>query len=394
MYRMPAAATESSSTRVTRSAADIRAWLVAELARSMKIAPSQIDTAQSLFSLGVDSLIAVGMTGALADWLNRDLPASLMWDYASIDAMAEGLADRAAPATEPVWPGVVTMNPAGQPQGQPLEQPHGDHSPIFFFPGAKGHPVTFFALAAQLGPAQPCYGLTIPGFDGETKLLMRVEEIAAKMLERIRLVQPKGPYQFAGYSFGGLLAYEAAQQLTASGETVSMLATYDTFTPAGRTVRPLWQRLALHAFLIFRYPDRLPYLIRRFNQLRADRRVKRALRENASKGIADPAAVLLENIEYANAQAGMHYQPRIYSGSMLLFRASVFELHNIFYKIDAYNGWWDLTGGRVRRIDLPGTHLDILSAENAPVAAQMLQPHLWAAEPLDPGSNNGRDAGA
>jgi thioesterase domain-containing protein/acyl carrier protein len=361
---MHAPLTEYSLVRKARSAAEIRAWLVTELSRALKIDPSRIDTARSLLSLGVDSLVAVGMTGALADWLNRDLPASLMWDYASIDAMAEGLADSTAPAVVPSWPGVVNM------------QLHGDRCPIFFFPGAKGHPVTFFPLAEQLGPMQPCYGLTVPGFDGETPLLMRVEEIAAKMLESIRLVQPRGPYQLVGYSFGGLLAFETAQQLTAMGETVSMLATYDTFTPAGRTSRPLWQRLALHAYLIARYPGRLSYLFRRFSQLRNNHRAKSALKEEALKGIADPSAVLLENIEYATAQSGMHYQPRIYSGSMLLFRASVREMHNIFYKMDAYNGWWDLTGGRVRRIDLPGTHINILSPENAQVAAQMLRPYL------------------
>src|SRR6476661_399190 len=83
---------ENAST--ARSASEIRCWIVNELAGSLKTTPEEIDAAAPLQSLGIDSLAALGMTGGLAGWLGRDLPATLLWDYPSIDAIAEGLAER------------------------------------------------------------------------------------------------------------------------------------------------------------------------------------------------------------------------------------------------------------------------------------------------------------
>ncbi len=348
---------ESSTSTASRTADEIRNWIVTEVSRSLNVDPSTIDTAAPLHSLGVDSLGAIGMTGGLAGWLNRDLPASLMWDYASIDALAEGLTDRKAPERV----GVVNL------------QPFGDRPPIFFFPGLGGHPVTFATLAEHLGPNQPCFGLTVPGLDGKTKPLTRVEDITAAMLQNVRLVQPQGPYQFVGYSFGGLLAYEAAQQLTAAGETVSLLAIYDTFTPDGRKSRPAWQRLILHLYLLIARPGRLQYL---------RDRVKR--RQTLAEAEADPiepipkagSTVDTKLIGKLNARAAAIYRPRPYPGSVVLFRATERAIHNIFYKIDPSSGWGKLTEGRVQVIHLPGTHLSILSSRNTPAVADQLRPYL------------------
>jgi thioesterase domain-containing protein len=43
----------------------------------------------------------------------------------------------------------------------------------------------------------------------------------------MRTIQPHGPYRLAGWSLGGVLAYEMATQLTAQGETVDYLAIFD-----------------------------------------------------------------------------------------------------------------------------------------------------------------------
>ena len=48
-------------------------------------------------------------------------------------------------------------------------------------------------------------------------------------LRKIREVQPHGPYTLAGWSMGGLIAMEAARQLTAAGEHVALVALVDTY---------------------------------------------------------------------------------------------------------------------------------------------------------------------
>ncbi len=119
----------------------------------------------------------MGITGELAEWLNRDLPATLMWDYTSIDGICEGLAHQHA-AKAPTLPGVVNL------------QPQGARRPLFFFPGLGGHPVTFAGMASHFAPNQPCFGLTVPGLHGEEPPLSRVENIAAAMLKNLRPSNP------------------------------------------------------------------------------------------------------------------------------------------------------------------------------------------------------------
>ena len=58
-----------------------------------------------------------------------------------------------------------------------------------------------------------------------------IEALATHYIEELRLVQPKGPYFLIGYSWGGLIAYEMAQQLTASGEVVELVGLVDTYLP-------------------------------------------------------------------------------------------------------------------------------------------------------------------
>ena len=356
-------ASEAVNTRNAGSAADIRFWICNELARSLKVNPSTIDTAEQLQSFGLDSLAALELTGGLASWLNRDLPATLMWDYASIDAMAHGLADHDAPIKSPLPPGVIEF------------QGNGNQTPVFFFPGSSGHPVSFAALSEHL-LSRPCYGLTVPGLDGKEKPFTSVEDIAATILKRIRQVQPSGPYELAGYSFGGLLAYEAAQQLVASGETVSIVAIYDTFTPAGRKPRPFWQRLAVHAYHLVSRSDRLQYVLyglRRKNKIAPP---EQAEPKPPSAGDVGPAAPDRIDVDPINSLAAASYNPRPYAGRVVVFRAAERRESNRFYKLDPTNGWGILTRENLEVIDLPGTHFTMMDRAQSAAAAELLRPFL------------------
>lgn len=60
-----------------------------------------------------------------------------------------------------------------------------------------------------------------------------LEELAVRSVGNIRRIQPNGPYNLAGYSLGGLLMLEIAQQLQTAGEEISFLFLLDP-TEAGR----------------------------------------------------------------------------------------------------------------------------------------------------------------
>ena len=85
----------------------------------------------------------------------------------------------------------------------------------------------YAALAAQLGPEYPVYGLQGRGLLQPDRLPEDIGQMAADYIREIRSVQPHGPYQLLGWSFGGNVAHEMAVQLEEQGERVSVLVILD-----------------------------------------------------------------------------------------------------------------------------------------------------------------------
>ena len=83
--------------------AAIQAWLVAQLAERLKMPAKEIDPREPFAAYGMDSLTALMMAGDLETWLGRHLSPSLMYDYPSIEALAQHLAEGtdATAASEP-----------------------------------------------------------------------------------------------------------------------------------------------------------------------------------------------------------------------------------------------------------------------------------------------------
>lgn len=66
----------------------IQAWLVEQIADVLSIDPATIEVAQPLTRYGLDSIDAVTLVGDLEDWLDLELPSTLLWDYPSIEKAA------------------------------------------------------------------------------------------------------------------------------------------------------------------------------------------------------------------------------------------------------------------------------------------------------------------
>ncbi|CNG71421.1 linear gramicidin synthetase subunit D [Mycobacterium tuberculosis] len=104
----------------------------------------------------------------------------------------------------------------------------GSRPPVFFVHPAGGLAWPYLQFQRHLGPDQPVYGLQARAFT-RSELPESVEEMAADYLEQIRAVRPAGPYHLAGWSLGGLVAYEMAVRLQAAGESVGLLALIDSY---------------------------------------------------------------------------------------------------------------------------------------------------------------------
>jgi amino acid adenylation domain-containing protein len=165
------------------------------------------------FALGGHSILAAEMLVRVSTYLGRDLPLSLLADTPTIEALAEKLRRG---SDEAGWSPLVPIRPVGDRTKPPLFCVHGGGLEV----------LGFRALAEQLDPDQPVYGLQWAGLDGRS-MPSRIEAIAELYLQEIRSVQRTGPYLLAGHCYGAVVALEMARQLRAAGETTDLLVMFD-----------------------------------------------------------------------------------------------------------------------------------------------------------------------
>ena len=107
--RLPAAATPADkpadphrSFDAGRSPDAVAAWLQDRIAVQLKQPPGSIDPRRPFVDYGLDSVQALALTGDLEAWLGQDLPPTLVWDYPTIEALANHLGSAApAPILQP-----------------------------------------------------------------------------------------------------------------------------------------------------------------------------------------------------------------------------------------------------------------------------------------------------
>lgn len=82
--------------QAVHTAETIQAWLILKLSTALNVNADKIGVQLPLTSFGLDSILTFNLTGDLADWLGYEIPATLLWDYPTIDKLASHLADQLA----------------------------------------------------------------------------------------------------------------------------------------------------------------------------------------------------------------------------------------------------------------------------------------------------------
>jgi acyl carrier protein len=72
---------------------DIKDWLVKWIAKELDLSIQQIDTSNSLLEYSLSSMTAMMLVGDLEEWLKIEITPTLVWDYPSIDALVDFLAE-------------------------------------------------------------------------------------------------------------------------------------------------------------------------------------------------------------------------------------------------------------------------------------------------------------
>jgi amino acid adenylation domain-containing protein len=326
----------------------------------------------NFFELGGNSLLAARLAAQIDRLLGCSLPIATLFQSPTIESLACRLSSE---DWMPPWSSLVPL------------QTHGASPPLFFVHGQYGEVFRFVDLVRLLGPDQPCYGIQAVGLDGRRARHTSFQEMAAHYVREIVSFQPHGPIYLAGYSLGGVLGFEIAQQLHRLGRRVALLALLDSW-PVGPVpwffralallqivpvrclaeIRQLWKLPPRARFEHFR--RRLPRL---WAWLFERNRPRPALISAAPPPGRQPPQ-LPGSIDYYHAVA-LAYRLRPYPGSVDLFLSD---------DAQAYRRYWrHLARGGARIHRVPGKHHQIFSGENLTALARALAAVLQGRQALE-----------
>ena len=182
--------------------------------------------------LGGDSILAIELMAEIEQVFGRELPMTTIYDAPTVRELALLIAEQ----VRPVSTSLVLLKPGPA------------ACALFIAHGLGGSVMELRQVAGAIETDNAVYGIEARGLDGSAEPFDRIEDMARFYVGEIRRVQPQGPYLLAGFSFGGLVALEMAQQLRRDGEAVEFLALLDSFPHTKywplRSRIESWRRLA------------------------------------------------------------------------------------------------------------------------------------------------------
>lgn len=330
-----------------------------------------IGVKDNFFELGGHSLLAVQLFTQIETKFGKKLPLATLFQAPTIEQLANILGRSEQLVS---WSSLVAI------------QPHGNKRPLFCIHALGGNVLGYQKLIRHLGSEQPVYGLQARGLDGKENPHTKVEDMAADYIQEMQTVQPNGPYLLCGFSSGGTVAFEMARQLQDRGETVALLAMFDTYSPHLFIPNPSLFR-TVHTYLrtLWRLPqsEKQSYFLQKLDWMHSLLTGKPSSKYDLwnnyslSQDTNPYNMVLIEALKQATMA---DYVPQTYSGRVTLFTSK--EVLRWCYSTPD-RGWSSLVDRGVEIYEIPGTHLGLLDEPNVQVLASKLKVCLEEAQISD-----------
>jgi amino acid adenylation domain-containing protein len=293
------------------------------------------------FECGGDSLKAIRFVVELERALGQELSPALLNEAPRFGELCDAL--RGSRTGDDGL--LVTLKPG---EGLP---------PVFFIHGVGGNVTEMLPTARRVTYAGAVIGIRARGLvRGETPH-STVHAMAADYLSQIRRRQPTGPYHLCGYSFGGVIAFELARQLSQSGEHVAFVGLFDTLMSPVRWPLRTWLTMAWGR--IARFISR-PWT---------------KPRTTPTKNTPSPeflrAAPLMLRVAASALVASARYRPGFYAGRLTLFTPAEREPG-----LPSLESVWRKHAAALSVVETGGTHSTMLCAPNADATAALLTRRL------------------
>ncbi|NER94970.1 MAG: amino acid adenylation domain-containing protein [Symploca sp. SIO1B1] len=323
----------------------------------------------NFFDLGGHSLLAVNLMAKIQQHFGKQLPLSTLLTNPTIEDLGHLLRGDSQVSSSSLVP----------------LQTQGNKQPFFCVHPAGGHVFYYQGLSHYLGGNQPFYGLQAQGFGENEEVFTKVEDMAEFYIKTIQEFQPQGPYQIGGWSFGGVVAFEMAQQLLQQGVEVSLLALLDPWVPIlldpNKEIDNLYMRGVLSRYfggmfgvidlvtedelLGLNSEEQIEFIIDKAEQLKLF--PQEATREQNRRFV---------DVIIGTLKATYTYKRRPYPGNVTVFRAQEKHPHGIDSQLVWVEMYAILDVADMEVVMVPGNHFTFIKEPNTQVLAERLSEHL------------------
>jgi thioesterase domain-containing protein len=284
---------------------------------------SAVGVDDNFFDIGGDSSLALELFNEIALTCGCELPPVTIYHAPTIAALAQLIEHPTASRVPPI-----------------VQLKAGSDPPVFIAHGLGGSVIDFYQVVKYIDTPRAIYGLQAKGIDGVDEPFDRIEDMARFSLDAVRELQPHGPYSLVGFSLGGLVTLEMAQQLVALGEKIGLLAMLDSYPHMSRLSRK--QRARLGAQQIWRrISAKLQWL---------------GLSPPYQTTVDTTPSPTLQHFRECSYRALELYEPRFYPGQIHFVRAAI----PTDFPADPVPVWSPLAN--TFQLDtVPGDHLGIMT---------------------------------
>ena len=267
-----------------------------------------IGITDNFFDLGGNSLLTLSLIGQIQNEFEVELPLAAVMTDGTIKGLAELIQEN---RKEEEWSPLVPIKPTGS------------KLPFYCVHAGGGNVIGFYELAQQFGEDQPFYGLQAAGLVEGQEALDRMEDMAALYVDAIRKLQPEGPYLIGGYSSGGIIAFEMAQQLRRQGHEVGLLAMLDSFRMTSERDQADKDDAKLISLFVRTLGRILP--VEELRRVESGKQVEYALERGREARlirtfVEERKLVSTYHVLKGLKQATQDYKPQVYPGTITLFR--------------------------------------------------------------------------
>lgn len=246
--RLKAFRQERQQTAAYESLSHAEELLREDFAETKGLDPLLVSIDTPMFELGFTSLDLIRLKLRISKRLGITLATITLMRYPSVRALAIAL-DLNEPNPKAIS-GVRDVETVPSTDYNPVVVlcASGSKLPLWLIHPGVGEVLVFVGLAQYMKEdGRPVYALRARGFEPGQPRFSGIAETVVTYAAAIQHRQPKGPYAIAGYSYGGMLAFETAKKLEGAGETVGFLASFNLPPHIKYRMRQLtWNMCLLH----------------------------------------------------------------------------------------------------------------------------------------------------